>query len=219
MKIYTGTIIDLLEPFPEREIKRLVGWLHCYKSIIHSDDSPQTDEELVTYFTNYFKQPNVRSWGIIDKGNTINIQHEAPLVGFGAFEFAGLPIGSRNGYFHCATTRKAWGAGLIDEAYRLGVDTIFTEHPDLLRVSSFVLNNNYPARKLALRVGMKIEGVLEDAVLQQGIPKPLTHFGLTRRRWEHNKAMETLPVEVVNDVQNTSPGPVGQTENVVLGVA
>ena len=215
MNIYSGTNVDLIEPFPTHELKRLIGWLHCYKSIIHSDDSPQTDEELIEYFTNYFKQSNVRSWGLIDKNNKLNIQHEAPLVGFGAFEFAGLPSEARNGYLHCATTRKAWGAGVIDEAYQIGVNTVFTEHPCLLRVSSFVLNNNYPARKLALRMGMKIEGVLEDAVLQQGIPKPLTHFGLTRRRWLANQALE----KVDHDIQNVAPGRVGEAENVVAGTA
>lgn len=213
MKIYTGLNIDLLEPFPEKEIPRMVGWLHCFKSIIHSDDSPQTDEELIDYFIKYFRQSNVRSWGIIDKHNKVNIHHEAPLVGFGAFEFAGDPAGARNGYFHCATTRKAWGSGLINEAYRLAVNAIFTEHPSLLRVSSFVINNNYPARKLALAMGMKIEGVLQDAVLQGGIPKPLTHFGLTRREWAHRITMEAA--KVPDDVQDATTGRVDETDAVV----
>ena len=210
MKIYTGLDIDLLEPFPEKEIPRLVGWLHCFKSVIHSDDSPQTDEELIEYFTAYFRNSNVRSWGIIDKHNKVNIHHEAPLVGFGAFEFATASAGARNGYFHCATTRKAWGSGLINEAYRLAVNTIFSENPSLLRVSSFVINNNYPARKLALNVGMKLEGVMQDAVLQGGIPKPLTHFGMTRRDWISRIAAEAL--KVPDDVQDVTPGRVVSSE-------
>jgi RimJ/RimL family protein N-acetyltransferase len=210
MKIYTGLETDLLEPFPEKEIPRLVGWLHCFKSIIHSDDSPQSDEELVEYFTKYFRQPNVRSWGIIDKNNKVNIHHEAPLVGFGAFEFANLPNTSRNGYFHCATTRKAWGSGLINEAYRMAVQAMFTEHPSLLRVSSFVISNNYPARKLALTMGMKLEGVMQDAVLQAGVPKPLSHFGLTRRDWISQLAAEAL--KVPDDIQNVTPGRVVSSE-------
>jgi RimJ/RimL family protein N-acetyltransferase len=215
MKVYTGVSIDLVEPFPEKEITRLVNWLHCYKSIIHSDDSPQTDEELVVYFTNYFKQPNVRSWGIIDKNNTINIQHQAPLVGFGAFEFAGDPAQARNGYFHCATTRRAWGAGLIDEGYRVALNAVFTENPSLLRASSFVINNNYPARKLALKMGMKVEGVLEDAVLQQGVPKPLTHFGITRRRWIANLAAEAFKDH--NDIQDAPTGGMVEVETANAG--
>lgn len=207
MKIYSGDNVDLLEPFPQSEIHRLVGYLHCYKTIIHSDDSPQTDEELIEYFKKYFQQPNVRSWGLIDKNRMINQNHEAPLVGFGAFEAAGPLNTARNGYFHCATTRKAWGAGIIDEAAQIAFDTVFNEFPNLLRISSFVINNNYPARKLAQRLGMKIEGVLEDAVLQQGIPKPLTHFGLTRRRWETQKAL--------NDVSNTSTRGMVEAETAV----
>ena len=210
MKIYPGNDVDLIEPFPLTEIPRIVGWIHCYKNISHSDDSPQTDEELIRYFTQYFQQPNVHSWGLIDKNNKVNVHHAAPLVGFGAFEFAGDPKGARNGYFHCATTRKAWGSGIINEAARIAFGQVFQEHPEMLRVSSFVINNNYPARKLALSLGMKIEGVLEDAVLQQGIPKPLTHFGLTRRNWISRIAAEAL--KVPDDVSNATPGRVGETE-------
>jgi RimJ/RimL family protein N-acetyltransferase len=212
MKVYSGLDVDLVEPFPLQEIHRLVGWLHCYKTIIHSDDSPQTPEELEKYFTAYFQQPNLRSWGLIDKNHKVNTNHEAPLVGFGAFEFAGDPRTARNGYFHCATTRKAWGSGIINEAAKLAFNTVFTEHPDLLRVSSFVINNNYPARKLALVLGMKIEGVLEDAVLQSGIPKPLTHFGLTRRRWTNN--LVATMVKVPNDIQDASTERMEQAETI-----
>ena len=211
MKVYSGSDVDLIEPFPISEIERLVGWLHCFKSVIHSDDSPQTNEDLMKYFTEYFQQPNVRSWGLIDKNRKVNIQHAAPLVGFGAFEFTGDPRSARNGYFHCATTRKAWGSGIINEAAKVAFGAVFTEHPEMLRVSSFVINNNYPARKLALTLGMKIEGVLEDAVLQSGIPKPLTHFGLTRRRWDANLLLE----KATDDVSNASSERVASSEGAV----
>lgn len=207
MKVYSGDNVDLIEPFPITEIPRLIGWLHCFKNIIHSDDSPQTDEEMKAYFESYFQQPNVRSWGLIDKNRKLNIAHEAPLVGFGAFEFVGHPYAARNGYFHCATTRKAWGSGIINEAAKIAFKTILEEYPNLLRLSSFVYNNNYPARKLALGLGMKLEGVLHDAVLQQGVPKPLTHFGLTRREWTRLQEQE-----VANELSYITPGGVVETE-------
>ena len=87
---------------------------------------------------------------------------------------------------------------------------MFTENPSLLRVSSFVINNNYPARKLALNVGMKLEGVMQDAVLQGGIPKPLTHFGMTRRDWISRIAAEAL--KVPDDVQDVTTGRVVSSE-------
>lgn len=201
MKVYPGLEVDLISPFPLDQIHRLVGWLHCFRSIIHSDDSPQTDEEMQKYFTGWFQQPNVRSWGLIDKNNKLNIRHEAPLVGFGAFEFQTL----RNGYFHCATTRRAWGSGIIDEAQQLALKATFEENLGLLRVSSFVINNNYPARALARRMGYVVEGRLEDMVLQGGVPKAITHFGLTRRRWE----------ELQNEHTNSTPERVGEDLTVV----
>lgn len=211
MKVFPGLNVDLIEPFPLTEVHRLVGWLHCYKTIIHSDDSPQTTEALEEYFTNYFQQPNVRSWGLIDKHNKVNIQHEAPLVGFGAFEFVGSPATARNGYFHCATTRKAWGSGIIDEAAKIAFKAIFEEHPSLLRVSSFVINNNFPARKLAQKLGMRIEGVVHDAFLQGGIPKPCTHFGLTRRDWKTQQEEE----KTHDELSDVTPGRVEPSEVVV----
>lgn len=192
MKVITGKDVDMVTPFPISEVPRLVGWLHCYKTIIHSDDSPQTEEGLREFFKNWLQLPAVRSWGIIDKNQKLNIRHEAPLIGFGAFGYNTI----RDGYFHCATTRKAWGTGMIDEAARMAIEDLFTTDPKLLRVSTIVINNNYPARALAKRVGFIMEGKIEDMVLQKGIPRPVTHFGLTRRAWEAQQKEPEVTAEV-----------------------
>lgn len=197
MQVIEGKDVDLLKPFPLMEVPRLIGWLHCYKTIIHSDDSPQTEQELKDYFTTWLQQPNVVSWGIIDKNRKLNIRHEAPLVGFGGFAYSTL----RDGYFHCATTRRAWGTGMIDEAGRLAIRDLFTTDPRLTRVSTIVINNNYPARSLAHRLGFVIEGRCEDMVVQKGIPRPVTHFGLTRRAWLAAQAEAEQPSTVDTPAQ------------------
>lgn len=208
INIIEGIDVDLINPFPLAEIHRIVGWLHCFKSFVTTDDGPQTPDEHQVHMTSFLSQMNVASWGIIDKHQKLNIRHEAPLVGFIAFE----RISPRNGYFHTATTRKAWGSGMIDEAAALVLRAVFEATPELLRVSTFVVNNNFPAKSLAKRMGFTLEGVFADSVLQSGEPKPVTHFGLTRRKWNEQcqlspsspslqelQVPDSLPlVEVVN---------------------
>jgi RimJ/RimL family protein N-acetyltransferase len=179
MKVIDGKDVDLIEPYPLNEVHRIIAWLHCHKMFIVTDDGPKAGEEQQTYLMQWFQQPNVRSWGMIDRNNKLNIKHEAPLIGFIAFEYSGI----RNGYFHCATTRRAWGSGMIDEAANMVIKTVFDDTPSLTRVSSFVINNNKAAKHLARRIGMSVEGVIEDAVIQDGVPKAVIHLGLTRTNW------------------------------------
>jgi RimJ/RimL family protein N-acetyltransferase len=120
-----------------------------------------------------------KSYGVIDKNNTLNIRHEAPLIGMIAFE----PHTVWNGYLHIASSRKAWGSGLFDQGLVLAIDDIFSSIPSLTRISALVLENNYPTRSLAKRMGFLREGRFEDMVTQHGEPRSLLHFGMTRRRW------------------------------------
>lgn len=189
MRILEGTNVDLIEPFPTSQVQRAVGWLHCYKTLVTTDDGPQTDEDFAHCLMEMITRPTTRSWGLIDKHNKLNIHHEAPLVGFIIFE----RTGRRNGYCHIATTRRAWGSGLIDEAIRIGMVDTFESDPDLLRISTFVMNTNSPARALLKRIGFVYEGTLRDYSMQNGEPRPISHFGITRREWEAQQ--NPVPVE------------------------
>lgn len=202
IEILTGVDLDLISPFPISEIHRAIGWSHCIKTLIQTDDGPQTDQDYLEFYKSFFTMPTVTSFGMIDKNQKLNIRHEAPLIGFVAFERANL----RNGYFHTATTRKAWGSGMIDEACKLILERVFTTMPELLRVSSFVINNNFPAKALARRMGFVQEGILQDSVLQNGEPKPVTHFGLTRRNWNNIcQSYLSSPLSLVEPVLSLVP--------------
>jgi RimJ/RimL family protein N-acetyltransferase len=178
MRIIEGKNVDLICPFPPAEIKRMYGWCHCYRTLTETDDGPQTQEEMLEYLNAYV--PMCVSFGVIDKNHLTNIKHEAPLVGVILFEPASL----RTGYFHVATARKAWRTGLIDEAGELAIKDIFTQAPTLLRVGAFMFEKNFPARGLCQRLGFEYEGLFKDLVLQNGEPKNVVYFGLTRRNWE-----------------------------------
>jgi RimJ/RimL family protein N-acetyltransferase len=203
MNILAGTKVDLIDPFPLSEARRAYRWMRCYKNIIESDLSPHTEEEFEDFMASIL--PRVRSWGVIDRDNVLGIHHEAPLIGFVMFE----PNTMWNGYIHIASTRRAWGSGLMDDAVTTAIGHLFTADPQLLRVSAYILPGNSLVQGMAKRLGFAYEGFLRDMVTQGGKPKGVLHFGLTRYRWEERQgAEETSGVFGVPEVPEAPVAPV-----------
>lgn len=205
MQIIECPNVDLIEPYPLSEAKRVFGWMHSYSSITETDESPKTIEEYTQFLTEAL--PAFRSYGVIDKFNALHMDHPVPLIGIIAFQPDGTPW---NGYLHVASTRRAWGGGreandrrertgLFDEACQYAFANLFETQPELLRLSAIILERNWAARNLAKRMGFVCEGKFEDMVRQRGEPRSLVHYGLTRRRWEENgilqEAGETLSAD------------------------
>ena len=176
MRIIEAQNVDLIEPFPINELPRFLGWLHCYKTQMEVDGDPQTPEEKLAYYQQLM--PLSPSWGVIDKNNKLNYKHEAPLVGIVYLQGGASPA---NCYVHLASTRRAWGSGLMDEAAQILIRHVFEVYPSLQRISGAILNNNKPAKAFAKRQGFKQDGLLKDFVTQQGQPRSVAHFGILRR--------------------------------------
>jgi RimJ/RimL family protein N-acetyltransferase len=179
MHIISSVNVDLIEPFPVGESARAFKWFHSYRNVTESDITPKTPEDFNIHLRTLLALPGVRSFGVIDKDNKLNIPHEAPLIGMLLFE----PAGPWNCYIHLASTRRAWGSGFIDEAITVAVDTLFAEQPDLQRISAFVMPANAPVKGLARRMGMRYEGCMRNIILKNGNPMNLLHFGITRPEW------------------------------------
>jgi RimJ/RimL family protein N-acetyltransferase len=176
MRILQAQNVDLIEPFPMNELQRFLGWLHCYKTTMEVDGDPQTPEEKTLYYQQLL--PLSPSWGVIDKNNKLNYKHEAPLVGIVYLQGGASPA---NCYVHLASTRRAWGSGLMDEAAQVLIKHVFETYPSLQRISGAILNNNKPAKAFAKRQGFKQDGLLKDFVTQNGLPRSVAHFGILRR--------------------------------------
>lgn len=198
MKIIEAANVDLIEPFPITEAKRVFKWLRAYKNIIESDLSPKTPEEFEEYFKTIL--PHIRSFGVIDKNSALGFRHEAPLIGMVVFE----PATVWNCYLHIASNRRAWGTGFMDEAVRAGIAEVFASTPNLLRVSAYVLAKNGPVKGMARRLGFTFEGLLRDLVTQRGEPRNVIHFGYTRADWQAGVGQG--PTEAVR-------GPVAEESN------
>lgn len=181
MHIVQGRDVDLISPFPVKEVPSVIGWTHCYKTIILGDEGPQNDEELSQLLVAHITSHN--SWAIVDKANLTKCSKldVPPLVGIIIFE----KTSPYNGYIHVASNRKAWGnrlakPGLIEQAGALVIEDIFKSNPDLNRISIAVEDNNKAAISLAKRVGFKQDGCFKDMIMKAGKPITALHFGYLR---------------------------------------
>jgi len=177
MRVITSENVDLISPFPRKELKRVYGWLHCYKSMIETDAFPDSPEMYESVMAEAL--PNMQTYGVIDKNNLTNHKHECPLVGMFAFE----PASPWNCYIHLASNRRAWKGHLMDEAAKAAIKDLFETNPGILRISGFVLPENKPVKYMAKRLGWEKEALLQDWLTQKGEPKDVIHYSLTRRKW------------------------------------
>lgn len=177
LRLIEGQDVDLIEPFPLAEVRRLVGWSHCFRSMFIADGAPKDEQSLIEYYNQYL--PTVRSWGVIDKNNRLGYRHEAPLIGCFILE---KPITMVNGYVHVTSTRKAWGSGLLDQAAKLCIKDGFETETNMLRLSALIITSNAPAKQFVKRLGFKQDGQLKNYLTQNGIPKAVSHFGLLKEQ-------------------------------------
>jgi RimJ/RimL family protein N-acetyltransferase len=196
MRIIEGDLVDLITPFPRKELKRVFGWLYCYKSIIETDAFPKTPEEYEEQMSQVI--PNILSYAVIDKNNITHNKHETPLVGMFAFE----PMSEWNAYIHLASSRSAWKKHLMDEAARLSITDVFSTQP-FIRLSGFILEQNLPVRYMAKRMGWTYEGLLKDWVTQNGVIKDVIHYGYTRAQWLESQPNLSPPAPVPDSTETT----------------
>ncbi len=176
-----GKNVDIIEPFPIKEIQAAVGWMHCYKTLVCGDDGPQTNEEIGAFLLTNLQAPNIRTWAIVDKDNLTHTHSNAPLVGMISFERAN----AQNGYLHITTPRKVWGEklakpGMAEQATHLVISQLFTNEPALQRISVAIISTNKAAINLATRIGFKKEGYLPAMSKIKGLPADVVHYGLLR---------------------------------------
>lgn len=177
--VIEGKNVDVITPFPTKEISAAVGWLHCYKSLILGDNGPQTDEQLAEFLR--LCVDNIQTWGVIDKSNLTNASKtDIPIVGMIMFE----PTAPNDGWFHVTSNRRAWGSKLVQpslaqEAGELVIKHLF-ETTGLTRLSSTVISNNKAAYTFMRGLGFVKDGYFKDSVIQGGEVRDSIHLGLVR---------------------------------------
>jgi RimJ/RimL family protein N-acetyltransferase len=183
-KVLEGKDVDVLSPFPLRLLPQAVQWLHCHPTLTMADNSPRSPEDLQALLEQALT--GHPSYAIVDKHNLSRVKStDMPVVGIVTVEH--LPPWSA--YVHIASNRKAWGdrlaqPGLLEQGGRLILKELFSEYPELLRVSAAPLSHNAAARGLCKRLGFVQDGLFEDAVRVGGKIKSIVHYGITRSAWE-----------------------------------
>jgi RimJ/RimL family protein N-acetyltransferase len=176
VRIIKGPRIDLIDPFPQEYLDRAFAWTKTYAGVALHDDSPADFESFK--LTIGIQARTVHYAIRLREVHGLKTGDEP--VGMVSFE----PAGQRNAYLHIALSRAVWGKGIADEAISLTIADAFDTSPNLTRVSVSMLERNRAAQALARRIGFQFEAVFPDMVLQQGIPRGVVHFGITRRDWE-----------------------------------
>ena len=177
--VLEGKNVDVIQPFPVKEIDAAIGWLHCYKTLILGDEGPANDEQTAEFLRLCVN--NIHTWGIIDKFNlTKATKTDVPIVGLVMFE----QTSPTDGWFHITSNRRAWGSKLIQpslaqEAGELVVSNLF-ENTGLTRLSSITTANNKAAYAMLKQLGFVKDGYFKDSVVQGGEVKDTIHFGRVR---------------------------------------
>jgi RimJ/RimL family protein N-acetyltransferase len=192
MKIIEGRDVDLLYPFPQKELKRVFSWLRCYRTIPEIDSFPATAEALGEAMA---RVPTMQTFGIVDKNNFLQVRHEVPLIGMCTLDHDTLV----NCNIHVTSNRKAWNSRLVDQAALLLVNYAFRYLPELTRVTLNCLSSNGPGRALARELRFRYEGCIRDAVVINNVPANMALNGLTRTDWNAFGLSEQViePVELV----------------------
>lgn len=179
MLIVNGPEVDLISPFPVNQIHRVYGWMQCVRNLTSHDFGPKTKEDFDVMAQNYID--TMLTFGIIDRDNKLQLSHPAPLVGILAFE---TPIPTV-ACMQFASTRKAWGTRIIDQAIQIAVDKLFKDTTYLLRVATLVGEKNTPARTFLKRNGFIKEATFKDMVLVNGSPVNMVQMAALRSQWQY----------------------------------
>jgi len=185
VRILRGARIDLVDPFPEEYLDRAFQWTKAYAGISLHDDNPADAESFKLSISARYR---ASTYGV-------RLHGQDEPVGMVSFE----PATARNAYLHIVLSRAVWGKGIGDDAIALAIRHAFETDLDLTRVSVYMLERNRAAQALARRIGFQVEGLFPDMVLQQGIPRGVLHFGLTRREWEKKTQVLCDQEETSND--------------------
>lgn len=155
-----GKLITLTEPFPPSRLADFHHWLASYPLIARAAEFPG---DLADFERRIRECRNLRTWAVWDRTDD--------LMGILITE----PVGVMGARCYVASSRKAWGKGLLDEGARLAIGQSFEAAPGLAWICGIVAAKNAPANSFNQRVGMNLKNILPEL--------GLLHYELTREEW------------------------------------
>lgn len=105
------------------------------------------------------------TWAIREPG-----AHDGPVLGMVGIDVDDAPDGARSGEIGFWAVPEARGRGLVTEAARLVVDWAFDpEGLGLARATWLAYVGNWPSRRVAWKLGFRVEGTIRGQGLQRGV--------------------------------------------------
>ena len=87
------------------------------------------------------------------------------------------------------------GKGIATKAVHLMVDEVFSTLAELHRVSAWVYAPNEASKRVLLKNGFRLEGVLKEAVMCEGEPVDYLVYGLIRKDFHNVMAPNQTKME------------------------
>jgi RimJ/RimL family protein N-acetyltransferase len=186
--------IRLVEPFPVWAWPLAWEWLKPVRGRVCDDFSPKTLAEFVEY-----------SIGVQRRARTFAVYRGAELGGVIVSEQVSPVLAS----IHILFSRSMRGAA-AREASRIACQKLFSDS-QTRKLYGTILERNRLAVALALRVGFKVEGLMEANTLQEGNPAGVVLVGITREAFnvvscERTGAERRLPEPEANPVRQSGHG-------------
>lgn len=135
---------------------------------------PNTEEKMEAYFKSISNNDKAVVLAIIEKTSSVHV---------GNIALQQINWVSRNAEFAILLGDKQWwGKGIGEEAALLLLNYAF-ERLNLHRVYCGTINGNEGMKKLALKMGMKSEGVRRDAIFKNGAYHDILEYGVLKNEF------------------------------------
>lgn len=135
--------------------------------------SLEETEQSIRYILGLYENKQVSPWGIV-------LKETGRQIGSCGYNWW-LPKHGRAEISYMLD-RKYWGKGLVTEAVseilRFGMEKM-----ELNRIEALVHPENKPSRRVLEKVGMKLEGVLREAIKLKDAYQDHLMYSLLRRDW------------------------------------
>jgi RimJ/RimL family protein N-acetyltransferase len=139
--------------------------------------SPYSRDDAVEFVTSYvgpgWERGDVLTWGVRESVGPTGIpgpDGPGPLLGMLGLSLDDAPEGQRSAEIGYWTAPEARGRGLMTAAGRLVVDWAFDpEGAGLARLFWQAYLGNWASRRVAWRLGFRVEGAVRGFALQRGV--------------------------------------------------
>ncbi|MCD5322342.1 MULTISPECIES: GNAT family N-acetyltransferase [Pontibacillus] len=154
---------DLFEYASRDEVSRFVPW--------STHESIEDTDEFLHFILSSERGERLSPWAMIEKDSGKMI---------GTIDYVSWRESHRNGEIGYALSSDYWGKGYTTEAAKRVVQFGF-EEMNLHKVTAQVLVENLQSQRVLQKIGMKLEGVLQEHMYMKGAFRDMALYGIVKK--------------------------------------